>query len=262
MEIMKMNEHIHRITLPYKDIFTTVYTVKTDKGVLLFDAGSYDTDLEEYIQPMLEELGITAEELKYIFISHNHSDHSGGLRPIIERYPNAVILSRSPKLSETYAEYKVEAHEDGDVVLDVLQIVTIPGHTKDSAAILDKRTNTLISGDCLQLYGIFGSDDWASNISHPALHLEALAKLRTMDIENVYTAHDYHPYGFKHEGKAAVAKVITACEEPLTLVKILIENNPELDDDAIRLKYNASGTIPTLRVRVVTAVRDMLAENK
>lgn len=262
MEIMKMNENIHRITLPYKDIFTTVYTVKTDKGVLLFDAASYDTDLEQYIQPMLDELKITAEDLKYIFISHNHGDHAGGLRPIIERYPNAVILSRSAKLAETYADYKVESHEDGDTVLDVLQIVTIPGHTKDSAAILDKRTNTMISGDCLQLYGIFGSDDWASNINHPALHLEALAKLRTMDIENIYTAHDYHPYGFKHEGKAAVAKVLVACEEPLTLVKILIENNPELDNEAIRQKFNATGKIPTLRAKVVAEVRAMLEEQK
>ena len=258
MEIMKMNENIHRITLPYKDIFTTVYTVKTDKGVLLFDAASFDTDLEQYIQPMLDELKITAADLKYIFISHNHGDHAGGLRPIMEAYPNATILSRSPKLAENYADYKVEALEDGDKVLDVLQVVTIPGHTKDSAAILDTRTKTMISGDCLQLYGIFGSDDWASNIIYPADHLQSLAKLWTMDIENIYTAHDYHPHGFKHEGKEAVAKVLVACEEPLTLVKILIEYNPELDDEAIRQKYNASGTIPTLRKRVVTEVRAML----
>lgn len=262
MEIMKINDNIHRITLPYKDIFTTVYTVKTEKGVLLFDAASYDTDLDAYIQPMLDALQIKAEDLKYIFISHNHSDHSGGLGPIAQRYPNAVILSRSPKLAEKFAEYKVEAHEDGDAVLDVLQIVTIPGHTKDSAGILDKRTNTLISGDCLQLFGIFGSDDWASNIRFPALHLEALAKLRTMEIENIYTAHDYHPYGFKYEGKAAVAKALTACEEPLMLLKILIENNPSLDDAAIRLKFNASGTIPTIREGVVEAMRQMLAEAK
>lgn len=262
MEVMKINENIHRILLPYKDIFTTVYTIRTDKGVLLFDAASFDTDLADYIQPALDALKITAQDLKYIFISHNHRDHAGGLRPIIEAYPNAIILSRSPKLAEEYADYKVESHEDGDMVLDVLQIVTIPGHTIDSAAILDTRTKTMISGDCLQLYGIFGSNDWASNITYPALHLEALAKLRAMDIENIYTAHDYHPYGFRHEGKAAVAKAITACKEPLTLVKILIENNPELDDDAIRLKFNATGTIPTLRSKVVAEMRAMLAENK
>ena len=85
-------------------------------------------------------------------------------------------------------------------------------------------------------------------------------KLRTMDIENIYTAHDYHPYGFKHEGKAAVAKVLVACEEPLTLVKILIENNPELDNDGIRQKFNATGKIPTLRAKVVAEMRAMLEE--
>ena len=92
MEIMKMNENIHRITLPYKDIFTTVYTVKTDKGVLLFDAASYDTDLEQYIQPMLDELKITAEDLKYIFISHNHTDHAFGIDRLMAEYPDKRVI--------------------------------------------------------------------------------------------------------------------------------------------------------------------------
>ena len=238
-------------------------------GVLLkLDGVSILLDgLSDRIEPYVETPAAMAKALQkdppdLLVFTHNHGDHSGGLRPIIEAYPNATILSRSPKLAENYADYKVQALEDGDKVLDVLEIVTIPGHTKDSAAILDTRTKTLISGDCLQLYGIFGSDDWASNINYPALHLEALAKLWTMDIENIYTAHDYHPHGFKHEGKVAVAKVLVACEEPLTLVKILIENNPELDDDAIRLKFNATGTIPTLRKKVVAEVRAMLDQAK
>ena len=82
-----------------KDIFTTVYTVKTDKGVLLFDAASFDTDLDAYIQPMLDELKITAEDLKYIFISHNHGDHSGGLRPIIERANELAQATGEPAMA-------------------------------------------------------------------------------------------------------------------------------------------------------------------
>jgi hypothetical protein len=39
--ITQISEHIHRLTLPYKDIFTTVYTVRTPEGVLLFDAASF-----------------------------------------------------------------------------------------------------------------------------------------------------------------------------------------------------------------------------
>ena len=27
--MLKINENIHRLTMPYKDIFTTVYTIKT-----------------------------------------------------------------------------------------------------------------------------------------------------------------------------------------------------------------------------------------
>ena len=38
--LTSLTDKIHRLTIPYKDIFTTVYTVKTDTGVLLFDAAS------------------------------------------------------------------------------------------------------------------------------------------------------------------------------------------------------------------------------
>lgn len=262
MEIMQITKNIHRITLPYKEIFTTVYTVKTEQGVLLFDAASFDTDLEQYIQPMLDALNITEQDLKHIFISHNHGDHAGCVGPIMKRYPDAIILSRSPKLAEKYAEYQVECFADGDTVLGVLQLVTIPGHTEDSAGVLDLRTNTLLSGDSLQLYGIFGSEDWAPNIIVPAQYFASISKLRAMNIDSVYTAHDYHPYGFAYQGKEMVEKALIACEEPMILLKKLIENNPDLDDEQIRLMYNATGNIPTLRARTAMKMRQMLAEGK
>ena len=49
--IKKINENIYKINTPYKDIFTTVCTVKTPDGVLIFDAASYDEDVESYILP-------------------------------------------------------------------------------------------------------------------------------------------------------------------------------------------------------------------
>ena len=66
LQITKINENIHRVTLPYKDIFTTVCTIRTPAGVVLFDAGSFDTDAGDYIVPFLEEVGVRKEELKYI----------------------------------------------------------------------------------------------------------------------------------------------------------------------------------------------------
>ena len=125
----------------------------------------------------------------------------------------------------------------------------------DSAGIYDKRTKTLLSGDSMQLYGIFGSGLWASNINYPAEHFEALEKLSEMDIEKICTAHDYHPLGQIYTGKEEIAKAIIACKEPLEIISNLIEENPKVSDEEIATKYNSAKNLPTLGAHVVTAVR-------
>lgn len=88
--ITKINENLYRLEIPYKDIYTTVYLIKTDEGFLLFDAASYDEDIDNYIVPFLNEYNVTGETLKYVFISHDHIDHSGGLKAFMKKYPKTV----------------------------------------------------------------------------------------------------------------------------------------------------------------------------
>ncbi len=254
--IQNINDNIHRFTIPYKDIFTTVYTIKTDCGILLFDTGSYDEDIENYILPFLDELEITAEMLRYVFVSHNHKDHAGGLNKFMKKFPNTCIISRCPKIKEQYANYNILEPKDNDVVLDVLKIITVPGHTQDSSAIYDTRTKTLISGDCLQLYGIYGSGKWGSNISFVKEHIDAVDKLRQMDIQHILTAHDYHPYGHSYEGED-VCKALEACISPLNEIRDLILHNPDADDERICTIYNSFDK-PTLGVHVVSSVRSVI----
>jgi len=262
INIMKINDNIHKINTPYKDIFTTVCTVKTDEGVLIFDAASFDNDVEDYILPMLKELEISAEDIKYIFISHNHKDHAGALRKLLEYMPDVTVLSRCDKLKESYCDYNVVAPDDGDSVLGVLKVVTIPGHTHDSMAILDTRTSALITGDCLQVYGIFGSQDWGSNIGFPAEHLEAVEKVRKMNVNEIYTAHDYHPVGVCACGTDEVSSLLDGCVEPIMKVKSLIVENPEKDDAEIRLMYNSSDDIPPITTRLVETTRKALNDGR
>ena len=250
-----------RITTLYKDIFTTVYVLKTEKGVLLFDAASFDYDADDYIMPALATVGITPEDIKYVFISHNHADHAGGLAGVMKHCPNAVILSRSGALKEKFSQYTVVCPEDGDVVLDVLQVVTIPGHSADSSAIFDTRTSTLISGDCLQAFGIFGSGKWASNITLTAEHYAALDKLDRMPIQGLLTAHDYHPYGWSADGAEAVKAYIDACRQALDTVKKLILDEKGLDDEAVCAAFESQG-YPYLSPRVSAAMRAALADGK
>lgn len=255
--ITKINENIVRLIIPYKDIFTTVYAIKTDGGYLLFDMASYDEDIETYVLPFLNELNITQEDIKYVFISHDHIDHSGGLKAFIKKFPKTCIVSRSPALIERFSGYNTLLPQENTVILNHLKIVTIIGHTADSSAILDMRTNTLISGDGLQLHGIFGSGKWGSNIYFPDTHIHEVNKLMQMEIEHILTAHDYHPYGNSYVGKENVQNALNACIEPLYKVRDMIINNHSLSDEEICAIYNEQET-PTLGEHVVTQVRKKL----
>ena len=236
------------------DVFTTVYTVSTNTGTVLFDCGSYGEDVENYILPFLEMNHITSDMLKYVFISHNHGDHSGGLREFMKHFPKACIVTRCLELKESFKDFSVLMPEDGEVLLNELKAVTVPGHTSDCTALFDTRTKTLISGDALQSYGLFGSGKWASNVTLVREHLKAIEKLRNADIEQICTAHDYHPYGYRFDGKDAVRSCLQACTDALYQIKDIINENPDADDEEVCKIHDSLG-LPSLAADVVTAVR-------
>ena len=262
MEIQRINEKINRMTVPYKDIFTTVYTVEYDGGYLLFDAASYPSDVDEYICPMLDTLGVPEESLKYVFISHKHTDHAGGLSRLLELFPKVTVISSSEALREKHSGASFITPPEGELIEGVFSLVNIPGHTSDSIALCDHRSKTLITGDSLQLYGLFGSEEWGSNICFPAEHLLAVRKLLDMDIENIFTAHDFHPYGYAYRGREAVENALDAAIRPLLTMKKMILSHPSLTDAEIKELYCASAAIPPVREPVFAAVRLAVSENK
>ncbi len=262
MEITKINENIYRTVTPYKDIWTTLYLIKTENGDLLFDAASFDEDAENYTVPFLEACDVTKESLKYIFISHDHSDHAGGLKALLPLYPNTVVLSRSTELRNRFAEYDVISPNEGDVFLECLKVVPVVGHTSDCAGLIDTRTKTFITGDCLQVWGIVGSQNWAANIRFPVDYFADIEKVRKMDINEIYTAHDYYPIGFKAIGKEEIDRYLDGCREPLLKLRELILANPDVNDQAICDIYNVSKEIPTFHEGVVKYLRAAMKKGR
>ena len=55
----------------------SAFLVKTDGNEILFDAANGAPDSQ--LMPVLESLQTTADEVDYIFITHLHGDHTGGL---------------------------------------------------------------------------------------------------------------------------------------------------------------------------------------
>ena len=248
---------IYRITLPYKDIFTTVALIGTPEGYLMLDAASYDADVSDVILPALEELGITKDNLKYLVISHSHIDHAGGLGAFLKAFPNVTVLSRDPKLPELHPDGTFCFPQDGDTVLGCLSVVAIPGHTMDAMGILDTRTGTLVSGDALQQYGIFGSGKWGSNIRFPGPHREAVKRLFDLPVNGILSAHDFHPVGqFAHTRQEAHA-FFAACLESLDRIEAFGIQNDALSFEEIAAAYNKEGTLPTVGKHVFEALKKL-----
>lgn len=117
-------------------------------------------------------------------------------------------------------------------------------------------TGTLLSGDCLQMYGLFGSGKWGANISMPLEYLAAIEKLRTMDLKTLAASHDYHPYGYLAQGEKEIGRYLNACVDALHGIKKRICENPSLSDEELAELYNSSGNLPTVGAHVFAAIRE------
>lgn len=245
--------HIHRLVVPFLDIYTTIFLVETEEGTVVYDTATYPEDMDNWLVPALRELGV--EKPVWVVISHNHRDHAGGLARFAQLYPNTPIAAGSEACGERVPGRTVRVLSDGETLAGPLKAVTVPGHTADCVGILDTRTGTLLSGDGLQLYGIYGSGAWGANISLIPEHIAAGKKLKEMDIQTVLASHNYHPRDWRADGKEAVADYIDQCARALKDIRLYAMQYPELDEQEVAERYNAQSGLPTVSPRIFKAAR-------
>jgi len=251
---------VYRLVIPFEDIYTTVFIIKTPSGAVLLDTATYASDIDDFVLPALAELGISAGSLRYVVLSHSHRDHAGGLSRLTELFPEICIVSLSEELLAQFPASPVLCPKDGELLLDILQIIPIPGHAPDCLALYDLRTHTLLTGDSLQLFGIYGSGKWGANISNPAAHLAAVERLRAMNINTIIASHDYHPCGHTACGAEEISRYLDCCAEALDKIRRFILAFPESDDPALADRYNQAFSLPTVGSHVFAAVRNSLAK--
>ena len=61
--------------------------LQTERHKVLFDTGASDVFIRN-----AEQLGIDLSDVDYVFISHGHSDHAGGLRYLMEHNQKAKVI--------------------------------------------------------------------------------------------------------------------------------------------------------------------------
>ena len=70
----------------------SVWAVTTSAGIIVIDT-IFDYSVEDEVVNGMKKLGLDPANIKYVIVSHGHSDHSGGAKLLQDRYHPRVLMS-------------------------------------------------------------------------------------------------------------------------------------------------------------------------
>ena len=180
---------------------TNCYIVEDEeaKEAMVIDPGGEP----EKIIEMLDTLGI--DKLKYIYLTHCHGDHFGGILELKAKKGGKVLIHRDDSeglynkaISLTYYigmdDIELEADsrvDDGDLIHVgniEFRVIHTPGHTKGGSCLYCEKEDLLFSGDTL-FRGTWGRTDLPTS-SFEAIMKSITEKLMVLPDETVvYPGH-------------------------------------------------------------------------
>lgn len=183
MEIIKMNDDTWRI----EDAGVRFFLLAGKEKALLIDSGMQIHNAKEIAEGLVS---LPIELLN----THGDMDHVGSNDEFASFYMNPAEASNyynTNKKSGTIVPVT-----DGDVINlggRELEIITLPGHTPGSIAVLDKKNRVLISGDPIQ-----DSDIFMFGVQREMhAYLLSLKKLEKFSdrFDSIYPSHGTFPIG-------------------------------------------------------------------
>lgn len=122
--------------------------------------------------------------LKYVIITHDHYDHTGGASELARQSSALLVLHRS---AGDRTDLPVEDGEELELGSLTLKIIHTPGHTRDSICVLVE--DVLITGDTLFVGKVGGTDlERQARDEYESLHKKLMV---LPEDTKVYPGHDY-----------------------------------------------------------------------
>jgi metallo-beta-lactamase class B len=150
----------------------SAWAVTTSEGIVIIDP-IFDYSVEAEIVEGLRKVGLDPADIRYVIVSHGHSDHAGGARLLQDRFGARVILAAEDwdLLERTGGDWPkprrdIEAGDGYELRLGETTLVlhATPGHTPGTISTLipvfdngRRHTAALVGGTAFNFMG--GGED-------------------------------------------------------------------------------------------------------
>ena len=194
MSFVEEVKGVHRLKVPFEDLYTSVFLITKERGNALVDCATYASDVDEYIVPALNQLGLRLTDISYLILTHNHGDHAGGKARVLELAPNVEIVQKIRSLINDITVYEMK------------------GHLIDCIGVFDMHSKTLISGDGLQGAGV---GKYRCSLESKEEYLKTIEKIeKDENIKNILFSHAYEPWNKDGAlGREEVKKCLDDCRK-------------------------------------------------
>ncbi len=140
-----------------------------------------DTGSDNYILGEIEKIhtGLGKNPVDAVVITHNHFDHSGGAKCIVDKYKAKFFAACEANGIKTL---KVA---DGDYIKLAdknFLVLSTPGHSSDSISLYCEEEGILFSGD-ISLNILTEGNSYSSE------HIDSIYKLSKLNIKIIYPGH-------------------------------------------------------------------------
>lgn len=191
--IRELND-IYRLEVPFENIYTSVFLVRSPSGVIIVDCATTNEDVDGYIIPALGAMGYVPSDIGTLVLTHKHSDHAGGLLQLLSLAPDIKVV------------------RDVREIFDGIYTYPMAGHTEDCIGLLDTRSHTLIAGDGLQGAGV---DKYRCYTESPEEYLKTLDRvMNDKRIDNLLFSHAYEPWSREYAfGRKELEHCICECKK-------------------------------------------------
>lgn len=241
------------------DKYMSLYVVK-GKKIALVDTG--ERDRYEQVKAQILSLGISLNDISYIFITHGHQDHMGNAAPMVKDMPNATVyahpackqrltdpdsidwktifsakaLARSNVILEPVPQDRVVYFNDGDEFDlgdgEILKVKFTTGHQPSGTVIFESKNNGVFINDLVGNCFLDADSQYILNTrnSDNTVSLETLRSIANMPLSYLYLGH----YGITDKVSYVLNRAIKQLEDQLEIGrKYVREGKPELITEKI-----------------------------